>query len=242
MSTPTGEGRHAAGPGVPAPARRRRLIGAVLAVLAVLVAALAALVVSLTTGDSAGPVPDGAAGTPAGTTASTPAGTTAAATTAPAAPTPTTVPAAATEPAVGPTEGGDATPSALPEVALDSPAAVGNGVVATLPAIEAIEGAATGPGNVNGPALRVTVRIANGTDGPVSLDGVATNLSYGPDRTPASPLDDPSEQPFSGTLAAGDQAEAVYVFSVPADVRDVVTVEVGYTAGAPLLLFTGPVS
>ena len=35
--------------------------------------------------------------------------------------------------------------------------------------------------------------------------------------------------------------EGVYVFSVPTDVRDRVTLEVGYQAGAPLLLFTGPV-
>jgi hypothetical protein len=95
---------------------------------------------------------------------------------------------------------------------------------------------------VNGPALRVTVRIENGTDQPIELDGVATNLSYGADRTPASPLADDSERPFSGTLAAGASADAVYVFSVPADARDTVTVEVGYTAGAPLLQFTGPVA
>jgi hypothetical protein len=31
------------------------------------------------------------------------------------------------------------------------------------------------------------------------------------------------------------------VFSVPAGARDSVTIEVGYQAGAPLLLFTGPV-
>jgi hypothetical protein len=144
--------------------------------------------------------------------------------------------------ATGATEGAEQLPEALPEVALDAPAAVGNGVVASLPSIEAIQGTATGPGNVNGPALRVTVRIENGTAEPISLDGVATNMYYGADRTPASPLDDPSRRPFAGTVAAGETAEAVYVLTVPSDVRNDITVEVGYEAGAPLLLFHGPVA
>ena len=142
----------------------------------------------------------------------------------------------------GPTAEVDELPPALPEVALDAAAAVGNGIVATLPSIESIEGSAVGPGNIAGPALRVTVRIQNGTAQPVSLDGVAVNMSYGADRTPASPLDDPSRRPFSGMVAPGESGEGVYVFTVPADARDSVTVEVGYQAGAPLLLFTGPVA
>lgn len=141
----------------------------------------------------------------------------------------------------GPTGSVDQLPTAAAEVPLNSPAAVGNGVVATLPKIEAIQGTATGPGNVAGPAIRVTVRIQNGTSTAVSLGGVAVNMYYGSDKTPASPLDDPSQRPFGGMLAAGQSADGVYVFTVPADQRDAVTVEVGYQAGAPLLLFTGPV-
>ena len=141
----------------------------------------------------------------------------------------------------GPTSNVDELPAALPEVALDAPAAVGNGVVATLPSIESIQGTAVGPGNIAGPALRVTVRIENGTDEPVWLDGVAVNLYTGEDRSPASPLDDPSRRPFTGQIAPGQSGEGVYVFSVPTDARDLVTIEVGYQAGAPLLLFTGPV-
>jgi hypothetical protein len=222
------------------------------AVVVVLVAAVAALVIGLRAGDGSASAEPAAASSTAGTSAaSTPPASTTPSTTpsatasaadsaAPGSPEVTGLPAVNTGAAVGPTEGGDATPSALPEVALTAPAAAGNGVVATLPRIEAIEGEATGPGNVNGPALRVTVRIENGTGQPIALDGVATNLYYGADRTPAAPLDDASVQPFAGTLAAGSSAQAVYVFTVPTDVRDSVTVEVGYEAGAPLLLFTGP--
>jgi hypothetical protein len=207
----------------PAAGGRRRLLLA--AVAAVVVVALVVLAVVLgnddDTSDTAASGRTATSSSPTDPSVSPPS---------PPTPTPT-----------GPTENVDEPPPSLPEVPLDGAAAVGNGIVATLPKIEAIEGTAVGPGNIAGPALRVTVRVENGTAEAVSLDGVAVNMSYGPERTPASPLDDPSRRPFGGMVAAGQSAEAIYVFSIPAGDRDAVTVEVGYQAGAPLLLFTGPV-
>ena len=46
---------------------------------------------------------------------------------------------------------------------------------------------------------------------------------------------------FQGVLAPGASAEGVYVVRVPKDARSDVTVEVGYQAGAPLLIFNGSV-
>ena len=205
----------------PAPDRRRRLLLAGIA--AVVVIALVVLIVLLNR--------DNTGTDDAGASAST---TSAARDTSVPPPLPTPTP-------TGPTGVVDQPPAALPQVALDATASVGNGIVASLPTIESIQGSATGPGNIAGPALRVTVRIRNGTADAVSLGGVAVNMSYGEDKTPASPLDDPSRRPFGGMLAAGQSADGVYVFTVPKDARDSVTVEVGYQAGAPLLLFTGPV-
>jgi hypothetical protein len=199
---------------------RRRLLLAVIAALVVI--ALVVVIVLLNRNDKATDDAAAAASTSAATDTSVPS------------PLPTPTP-------TGPTGVVDQPPAALPEVPLDASAAVGNGIVAALPKIDAIEGTGTGPGNIAGPALRVTVRIKNGTSEAVSLGGVAVNMSYGADKTPASPLDDPSRQPFDGMLAAGASADGVYVFSVPKDARGTVTVEVGYQAGAPLLLFTGPV-
>ncbi|MCF6509013.1 hypothetical protein E9549_16595 [Blastococcus sp. MG754426] len=206
----------------PAPARSRPW--QVVAGAALLVALAALVAILLTRGGGGGGA--AAADEPAAAQTSAAADETIA----PLPPTPTPT---------GPTEDVDEPPPSLPEVALDAPAAVGNGVVATVASVEAIEGTGVGPGNIAGPALRVTVRIENGTPEAVSLDGVAVNLAYGDDRTPASPLDDPSRRPFTGMVEPGGSGEGVYVFSVPTDVRELVTVEVGYQAGAPLLLFTG---
>lgn len=134
----------------------------------------------------------------------------------------------------------NAAPPSLMAVALDHPAAVGNGISARVVSTEGIQGSATGPGETNGPALRVTVRITNGTSRPVSLDGVAVNLAYGVRSTPASPLDDPSQAPFRGVVAPGKSADGVYVFSIAVRDRASVTLTVGYQAGAPILVFTGP--
>ncbi|SNR41369.1 hypothetical protein [Blastococcus mobilis] len=134
----------------------------------------------------------------------------------------------------------DQPPPDLPAVALRKTASVGDGITGSVTRMSAIEGTAVGPGNVSGPALRITVRIHNGTAEPVSLDGVTVALAYGDELTPASPLDDPSQAPFSGTVAAGESADGVYVFSIPSDARHSITLSVGYQAGAPVMVFTGP--
>ena len=212
----------------PAWTRRRMLLGA--AAAAVLVAVVALTLVL--TGGSGGRGPSATAATPTDSPAPAPP-------TATAAPQTSVVPAPPTPEPTGPTADANALPPVLPAVQLDETAAVGNGITAVVQSLEAIEGTGQGPGNVAGPALRATVRITNGTAGPVSLDAVAVDLATGPDRTPASPLDDPSEVPFSGTVAPGATAQGVYVFTVPTDARALVTVSVGYQAGAPFLVFTG---
>jgi hypothetical protein len=196
------------------------------AVAGAVVVALVVLFIVLTGGDDD---PSGAAGRATGSTTGPSSASSAAPTTgtstAPPAPTPTGDP--------------NALPPSLPAVPLDAVGDVGNGVSASIAGVEAIQGEAMGPGNIAGPALRVTVRITNGTSAATSLDGVAVNLAYGSDLTPASPLDDPSQRPFHGSLAPGDAGEGVYVFTVPEDSRDSITIDVGYEAGAPILVFTG---
>jgi hypothetical protein len=204
--------------------RRRLLLGTAAALV---VAVVVGLVLAFSGGgDGAGATPSAATEPPVTAT-----------------PTPTEVELAPPPPTpepTGPTDDADTLPPSLPAVGLDQPAAVGNGITAVVSSLEAIDGTAQGPGNVTGPALRATLRITNGTADPVSLDAVAVDLATGPDLSPASPLDDPSRDPFSGTVAPGETAEGVYVFTVPVDDRAAVTLSVGYQAGAPFLVFTGP--
>ena len=130
-------------------------------------------------------------------------------------------------------------PPSLPPVAFDQEAVGGDGVTARVVSLEGVRGTAEGAGNIAGPALRVTVRLTNGAAAPVDLGLVSVTMSHGADATPASPLDDPSRAPFGGTLQPGGTAEGVYFFSVPEGDRDVVTLTVGYRAGAPFLVFRG---
>jgi hypothetical protein len=232
-------------PRPPAASRRRRLLVAVGSALVVV--ALVVLGFVLGGDDETAAADGGAAATssqPAHATAGAPsAGApsgSAPSGSAPSGRAPETSPPPPVTPApTGPTGDVDAPPPAQPAVALDQPAAVGDGVTASITSIEPIQGTGTGRGNVAGPALRVAVRIDNGTAKPVSLDGVTVGLTSGDDHTPASPLDDPSQVPFAGTVRPGDTADGTYVFSIAEDARDAVTVTVGYRAGAPILVFTG---
>ncbi len=206
-----------------APTRRREaVVGAAIAVVVAVLIAVVGLVGGSDDGRSAG----AAAPTPTTPTAGPEDGG------------PPSVPTAPE--ATGPTGPADVLPVALPAVALDEQASGDDGISARVVSLEAIDGTAQGPGNIAGPALRATVRLVNGTPEPVALDLVVVNLTHGADATPASPLQDASRVPFSGSLAPGDSAEGVYVFTVPETGRDVVTLTVGYRAGAPFLVFTGP--
>ena len=152
---------------------------------------------------------------------------------------PELAPAPVTPEPAGPTEDASELPPSLAPVAFDEPAAVGDGITADVVSLEAVEASGTGPGNIAGPALRVTIRLTNGTAGPVSLDGVAVDLAHGEEQLPASPIGDPSSAPFAGSLQPSESREGVYVFTVPADDRELVTLSVGYQAGAPFMVFTG---
>lgn len=206
---------------------RRRLL---LAAAALVLAALVALVLVLTSGD------DDAGDRPGAQSTAAP---TAAPEDEPSLDGPE-IPAPPVESApAGQTAPASERPPNLPAVALDAPAETGDGVTGSLVSVEAVDGTGVGRGNIAGPALRVTVRLTNGTAEAVALDGVAVELTHGADAVPASPLDDPSRAPFDGSLAPGATAEGVYVFSVPADDRRIVSVSVGYRAGAPFLVFSG---
>ena len=81
--------------------------------------------------------------------------------------------------------------------------------------IEAVDGEAQGPGEVAGPALRVSIEVQNTSGKDVAMDLALTNLYYGKDKTPASALSGPGVRPLPGTIASGDRASGQFVFGVP---------------------------
>jgi hypothetical protein len=127
-----------------------------------------------------------------------------------------------------------------PPVAIDDVADPGTGMSFRLDRLEAVQGEANGPGEIAGPAVRVTVAAANDTGAPVLLETIVVDLVYGSDRTSAAPLSGPGAVRFSGELTQGASATGVYVFDVPVDQRDEVSVIVSYTAAVSPVVFTGP--
>ncbi|CAN5247223.1 hypothetical protein BH09ACT10_BH09ACT10_20460 [soil metagenome] len=106
--------------------------------------------------------------------------------------------------------------------------------------VESVTSKAKGPGEISGPAVRVTLEITAG-DKAVSSSQIAVNAYYGKDATPAIPMTRPGGAPFEGTIKAGSSKSGVYLFNVPKNHRDDLTVELYYAGNKAPVRFTGDV-
>lgn len=129
--------------------------------------------------------------------------------------------------------------SVAPPVGFDETADFGTGLTLRVTDIEAVEGVARAPGEVSGPALRLVVEARNSSGAPVSLEGMVVALAFGNADTPAMSLSEPGADPFAGDLRDGSEAVAAYVFAVPEESRDRVSVSASYTGSAPTVVFEG---
>ncbi|MBM7798520.1 hypothetical protein JOE57_001441 [Microlunatus panaciterrae] len=118
---------------------------------------------------------------------------------------------------------------------------LGNGVTVTVSKVESVKGQAHGPGEIAGPALRISITVDNKTKKAVPMELALVNLYYGSDRTPAGPLSGPGADPLSKPVAAGKASTGTYVFAVPKDQRGAIEVEFTYTTAAPKVVFRGAV-
>lgn len=113
-----------------------------------------------------------------------------------------------------------------------------SGMTANVVSVESYTATAKRAGEVSGPAVKVTLRLTNGTGGAIPLSTATVNAYYGSDATPAAPVaGDPAAKPFTGSLEPGAAATAVYVFSVPAEDDGAVTLTLSDQAGAQLVVF-----
>ena len=167
---------------------------------------------------------------------------------------PTEDPAATAGPAGPAGPAGSAAPASTPEpvptgerrirrpVSLDDTARFGTGLELRVTDLEPVRGVARGPGEIAGPAVRLTVQLTNHGERRISLESVVLSVSYGRAQTPAMTLTGPGGQPFGGTLGPGRSQRARYVFAIPVSARDRVRVVASYTGSAPSVELAGSVS
>ena len=134
---------------------------------------------------------------------------------------------------------GSADDAAPTTVGIDAVAQLADSVTARVSSWEAVDGEAVQPGEKAGPALRVTVEVANGTAAPLDLRAAVVNLSYGPERTPATALSQPGGSPLPHAVEPGATADGAFVFAVPADARGDVHLELDVRAVGPVVVFAG---
>lgn len=126
-----------------------------------------------------------------------------------------------------------------PAVPLTEKKTVKGGITATITELEAVDGEATGIGEIAGPALRFKVTVSNGTTAALKLGTALVNVSYGKDDSPASPLSGPGATEFPLTVAAGASASSTLVFGVPKDQRSEVRIHFSLDALTPIAVFEG---
>ncbi len=134
-------------------------------------------------------------------------------------------------------------PTAPPPVptrkaALNTPVSFTTDVTVSLVSVQATSVTASTPGEVSGPAVRVTVKVHNRSKQAVDVSSAVVSLTadkdgYGIGTTAGKP------SPLQGSVAPGSTTSGSYVFMLnPAKAR-AVTISVNYAAGEPIAIFTG---
>jgi hypothetical protein len=124
-------------------------------------------------------------------------------------------------------------------VDLRSRKAVKGGVSATITEMTAVQGVATGIGEVAGPAIRFKVTVLNDTAAALPLDRAVVDISYGNDEQPANQLSGPDPLAFPASVAPGESGAGVFIFAVPLDARDKVKIHFNLEAETPIATFAG---
>ena len=126
-----------------------------------------------------------------------------------------------------------------PATPIGTPAADAGRLQFRIDSVEAVDGEASGPGVIGGPALQVTLSATNTSSAPIDLSLTLVDLRYGADQVPASPFS-LGTTPFAGALAPGATASGVYVFGVPVERRSQVRIYVNAQPELPAVVFEGP--
>ena len=121
-------------------------------------------------------------------------------------------------------------------------AAYSDGVALRVTSIKHGAVSGQGPGVLSGQTTSsLTVTLTNGSKQPVDLNQVVVTADYGRPARIASPIYDEGARDFSGTVATGKTATAVYVFAIPSSQLSDVTVNVDFDGSHHAATFTGSV-
>jgi hypothetical protein len=126
--------------------------------------------------------------------------------------------------------------STRPPVPVSSAVALQPGITLSIPSVKDTRVGASGPGEIAGPAVAVTVRVRNGTGRAFDLAAIAVNAAYG-GNTPASPTSSGGAKPLLGSLAAGQTTDGLYVFLVPTAQASTLRVEVSSSTSPDIVVF-----
>ncbi|WP_162943786.1 hypothetical protein [Arthrobacter celericrescens] len=126
-----------------------------------------------------------------------------------------------------------------PAVPLTEKKTVKSGITAAITELQAVDGEATGIGEIAGPALRFKVTVTNGTAAALKLGTSLVTVTYGKDNAPASSLSGPGATEFPLTVAARASASSTVVFGVPKDQRADVRIYFSLDALTPIAVFEG---
>lgn len=132
------------------------------------------------------------------------------------------------------------TPAPAESVAhsFEETAEVEPGVTARIDGVESLQVEAKTPGEVNGPAVAVTIIIDNQGADPIDVSSAMVSL-FGSADVLGQPTTSDPYAPFSGVIEPGAIGTGTYVFLLPEDARDALTVSVQYMAGKTIALFSG---
>lgn len=124
---------------------------------------------------------------------------------------------------------------------MTSTAAYGNGVTVIVSGVRKINTTAELPGEIAGPGVQLTIVFRNGSPAPIDLGNVVVDLQDAAGVSATSMTATPAE-PVSGSLKSGATATGIYVFTLGRDFPGPAHLSVSYSAQAPVVLFSGPIS
>lgn len=123
--------------------------------------------------------------------------------------------------------------TSLPPIPVGTKADFGGGLTTTVLSVVPVKITASGPGDVSGPGVAVTVELSNQTSTAVDTSGIVVN-AYDGKRVPASSSDGAPSAPFSGRLEPGKSGQGTYVFRT--DDIPTLLVEIGYSGSSKVVL------